>query len=279
MSPPIRFAVFGNPIAHSKSPIIHQLFAAQCGINLEYTREWAALDGFAAALMRFRDDGGSGCNVTVPFKEEAARLATRPSARVRLARAANTLWFTADAIHADNTDGVGLVRDLSQHGVNLRSARVLLLGAGGAARGVIAPLLDVGVATLVVANRSVEKALSLLDAHREYQQQHAPNASLSFRPLADSGFEYDVVINATSAGLADSTLPLDRRIFRPGIAAYDMVYGRETPFMTAAKAAGATVFDGLGMLVEQAAEAFFLWHGVRPQTPSVAAALARSQGT
>jgi shikimate dehydrogenase len=259
-----RYAVFGNPIAHSKSPLIHAEFARQTGQDLAYEAILAPLDDFAGALQAFRGRGGRGANVTVPFKEQAHALADRLSARAEAAGAVNTLTFGDGTVLGDNTDGVGLVNDLADNlGVALAGARVLLLGAGGAARGVVLPLLERGPARLLIANRTAAKARELAD---RFGCQ-----GCGFDELAEQSF--DLVINATSASLAGDAPPLPEGIYAPGALAYDMMYGRETPFMAAARAAGARVADGLGMLVEQAAEAFCVWRGVRPDTAPVIAML------
>lgn len=259
-----RYAVFGNPVSHSQSPRIHALFAAQTGQDMSYAALLAPLDGFAAAVRQFVEAGGRGANVTVPFKEEAFRLATALSPRAQAAGAVNTLSFAGDAMRGDNTDGAGLVRDLKSNlGFDPAGKRILLLGAGGAARGVILPLLEERPAGLFVANRTAAKAEALAVAFGM--------AGGGFEALA--GREFDLVINATSTGLSDSALPLPPRLFAPRALAYEMVYGRETPFMQQARAEGAQVADGLGMLVEQAAEAFLLWRGKRPATGPVLAAL------
>ena len=265
-----RYAVFGNPISHSQSPRIHALFAAQTGQAMSYEALLAPLDGFAASIQAFISAGGRGANVTVPFKEEAFRLATTLTPRAKAAGAVNTLSFADGAIHGDNTDGAGLVRDLTHNqGVDLAGKRLLLLGAGGAARGVILPLLEARPAALTLANRTEEKAFRL--ALEFAGKADALPEACGFEQLA--GQTFDVVINATSAGLSDTPLPLPPHLFAPHAVAYDMVYGRETPFMKQARTAGCRVADGLGMLVEQAAEAFFLWRGMRPQTGPVLAAL------
>ena len=256
-----RYAVIGHPIEHSKSPLIHAAFARQTGQDMEYGKVLAPLDGFAATVEALRAEDYRGCNVTVPFKLEAFTLSTELTSRAEDAGAVNTLMFDGARIFGDNTDGAGLVTDIvHNHTSPIAGARVLLLGAGGAARGVIRPLLEAGPASLTLANRSPEKALAL--------QAH-------FGALSVCGFEalsanqFDLVINATSAGLDDAALPISESIFAPGALAYDMMYGRQTPFMRLAAGAGARVADGLGMLVEQAAEAFYLWRGVRPDTASV----------
>ncbi len=259
-----RYAVFGNPIAHSKSPRIHAQFAAQTGQDLHYEAILAPLDGFAAAVRDFMAASGRGANVTVPFKEEAFRFAAELTPRARAAGAVNTLAFDGGTIRGDNTDGAGLVRDIETNlGRTLAGRRILLLGAGGAARGVILPLLEKRPATLFLANRTAEKAERLAAEFRI--------AGGGFESLA--GHAFDLVINATSAGLSDAVLPLPTSAFAPGSLAYEMLYGRDTPFMAQARAAGAQVADGLGMLVEQAAEAFYVWRGVRPDTAPVRSTL------
>ena len=276
-----RYAVFGNPIGHSKSPRIHSLFAAQTGQDISYQAILAAKDGFAAAVEAFLAAGegpAKGANVTVPFKEEAFRLATRRTPRAEAAGAVNTLTFDADAISGDNTDGAGLVRDLKHNlGCDPAGRRILLLGAGGAARGVILPLLLENPAELVIANRTEETAARLaLEFANSFTR--LPGCALSVKPDGTgfaglAGRQFDLVINATSAGLSGAVLPLPTSVFAPRCVAYEMVYGRATPFMQQAREAGARVTDGLGMLVEQAAEAFFIWRGVRPHTAPVLAAL------
>lgn len=275
-----RYAVFGNPIGHSKSPRIHALFAAQTGQDISYQAILAVKDGFAAAVSAFIAAGegpAKGANVTVPFKEEAFRLATRRTARAEAAGAVNTLSFEQDALIGDNTDGAGLVRDLKHNlGCDPGGRRILLLGAGGAARGVILPLLLERPAELLIANRTEETAARLaLEFARLPDCAGKPRPDgTGFANLA--GRQFDLVINATSAGLSGASLPLPPGVFGPRCVAYEMVYGRETAFMAQARAAGGRVADGLGMLVEQAAEAFFIWRGVRPRTAPVLAALQAS---
>ena len=273
-----RYAVFGNPIGHSKSPRIHALFAAQTGQDIDYRAILAAPDGFVAAVSAFIAAGegrARGANVTVPFKEEAFRLATRRSPRAEAAGAVNTLSFEDGVIAGDNTDGAGLVRDLKHNlGCDPAGRRILLLGAGGAARGVILPLLLENPAELVIANRTDQKAARL--AH---EFARLPGCAVTVKPAGIgfaglAGRQFDLVINATSTGLGGAVLPTPSSIFAPYSLAYEMVYGRDTPFMRQARAAGARVADGLGMLVEQAAEAFFIWRGVRPLTAPVLATLA-----
>ena len=260
-----RYAVFGHPIAHSKSPLIHAAFARQTGQDMAYEAILAPLDGFADSVATFVAAGGRGANVTVPFKEAAFKMAQCLSPRAERAGAVNTLSFTADGILGDNTDGAGLVADLTRNlHCALSAKRILLLGAGGAARGVIEPLLDQQPATLVIANRTLSRAEEL--------------ATLFGYGIRASTFEaadtpFDIVINATAASLAGELPPLSPRIFGKHTLAYDMMYGRDTPFLDFARAHGAATADGLGMLVEQAAEAFYLWRGVRPDTTPVIASL------
>lgn len=261
-----RYAVIGHPISHSKSPLIHQMFAAQTGQDIRYAAIESPLDGFAATIQRLREAGYKGCNVTVPFKFEAFNLATELSERARAAQAVNTLSFNGEVIRGDNTDGTGLVRDIAQNiGIQLENKQVLLLGAGGAAYGVAQPLLQAGV-RLTIENRTKEKAELL-----------AARLSAAKQMLVVVGYQdntpIDVIINATSSGLSDEMPTLPLITFAPNALAYDMMYGRETPFMRFAQAQKISFADGLGMLVEQAAESFYLWRGVRPATASVIAAL------
>jgi shikimate dehydrogenase len=304
-----KYAVIGNPVSHSKSPQIHKLFAQQTGQDISYEAILAPLDGFAATIERLRKDGYKGCSVTVPFKFEAFQAATQLSERAQAAKAVNTLKFDDHTIFGDNTDGVGLVRDIENNlGFPLKGLRVLLMGAGGATYGAVLPLLDAGV-ELSVVNRTLDKAQQLGKAF-------ATRGRIAVFGYADlDGKTFDCVINATSSGLSDEMPPLPRNdriplgplassppfakgevevpssvngetkvppfvkggpggIFAPGALAYDMMYGRETPFMKFAREQGAAIVsDGLGMLVEQAAESFFIWRGRRPDTAPVIAAL------
>ena len=264
------YCVFGNPIAHSKSPAIHAAFAAATGQDLVYEARLAAVDGFKQAISEFVAADGKGANVTVPFKEDAFRLTTRLSERAARAGAVNTLAFNGSEIFGDNTDGAGLVRDITHNlGFSLAGKRILLLGAGGASRGVIAPLLADKPASLVIANRSADKAVALAEAFSDIATVNGGNFAKT------EGKRFDLDINATSASLSGESLPLPPGIFVPGALAYDMMYGKgETPFLALAREQGAAQrADGLGMLVEQAAEAFFVWRGVRPATAQVLADL------
>ncbi len=263
---PKKYAVMGNPVAHSLSPRIHQLFAAQFGIRLEYSAIQVDPGGFAQAVDQFRANGGQGLNVTVPYKLEAFRLAQRLSERAQFAGAVNTLKFGTNEIFGDNTDGAGLVRDLSE---NLHCAlggrRVLVVGAGGAVRGVLGPLRATRPATLVIANRTVDKAHELAALFYDDAQVHGCGLAQL------TGEDFDIVINGTSSSLHDEVPALPPGLFAGGALAYDMMYrAQPTAFMQWAQAQGATrVVDGIGMLVEQAAESFLLWHGKRPETLSV----------
>jgi shikimate dehydrogenase len=255
------YAVIGNPIAQSKSPQIHAAFARQLDQDLRYEAMLAPREGFGAAVAAFRAKGGKGLNVTVPFKLEAFALATERTERAEEAGAVNTLKFDGATILGDNTDGGGLVRDLEDRlHFAVRGKRVLLMGAGGAARGVTLPLLREEPASLVIVNRTVEKALALARRFASFGNVRAA----AYPGLA--GQQFDLVINATSASLAGEVPPLPAGVFAPGALAYDMTYGNEpTCFLVYAGDQGAAhLADGLGMLVAQAAESFFVWRGVRP---------------
>lgn len=270
---PDRYAVIGNPVSHSKSPLIHAAFARDTGEDLVYEALLAPMDGFAVTVRQFMAEGGRGANVTVPFKQEAYRLASRRSARAEAAKAANLLAFDGEEIFADNTDGVGLVTDLQINlGFGISARRVLLLGAGGAARGCLLPLLSAGPAALVVANRHPEKA-SQLAAEFAALTCGVPLEGRGFDALA--GERFDLIINATAASLSDEAPRLPPGVYGEGSLAYDMMYGKgETPFLREARAGGAArVADGLGMLLEQAAESFLIWRGVRPATARLLAEL------
>jgi shikimate dehydrogenase len=265
-----RYAVFGHPVKHSKSPQIHAAFAAQTGQAMSYEAIEAPLDGFADTLRAFSAGGGRGGNVTVPFKEEAFHLADRCDDLATQAQAVNTLRVEPDGkLTGFNTDGVGLLRDLTQNlRVELRARRVLLIGAGGAAAGLVGPLLDAGVAELVIANRTAPRASALV-------ARFVGRGPIHVAPLSAPGDDFDLVLNATAAGLGGQAPAVPPGVFRSGAVAYDLVYGPAAQaFLGLARQAGVTAcHDGLGMLVEQAAEAFWLWRGVRPPTGPVIAAL------
>ena len=272
-----RYAVIGNPIAHSKSPQIHAMFAEQTGQDMSYEKLLAPIDGFLDTIEKFRSEGGRGANVTLPFKLEAYDLAKQLSPRARHARAANTLSFSDSQIQADNTDGVGLIRDITANlDFDPAGKRVLLMGAGGAARGVLLPMLEVRPAILVIANRTVDKALRLAQANQHYSD--ASQTVVSGHSYEDlSGQHFDLVINATSSSLSDTIPPLPDGLFAPGSLAYDMMYGKGlTAFLAFAEEQNAhRLADGLGMLVEQAAASFQIWRSVRPETQPVVSALRR----
>ncbi len=273
-----RYAVIGHPVAHSQSPRIHAMFAAQTGQDISYAKLLAPLDRFAESVKAFAAEGGRGANVTLPFKLEAYELAGEVSDRARHARAANTLSFSGGQISADNTDGIGLVRDIENNlDFALKGKRTLLMGAGGAARGVLLPLLQAGPARLIIANRTVERAIQLACSIRDQAAAvHTEVSACGFDALAGQRFE--LVINATSSSLSDELPPLPDELFAEGALAYDMVYGKGlTSFLAYAEARNAQrLADGLGMLVEQAAESFLIWRGVRPDTQPVMLALRNS---
>jgi shikimate dehydrogenase len=267
-----RYAVFGHPVAHSLSPRIHAAFARQTGIDLSYLPIDAAPEAFAAALESFAAQGGAGANITLPLKESAFALCQHTTERARRAGAANTLTRRDGHWHGDNTDGVGLVRDLTgRHGLDLRARRTLLLGAGGAARGVATALLDAGVEELIIVNRTPERADALADALGEPERAH----SRYWESLRDEG-DFELIINATSAGrVGGDDLHLSFTLTNSRTLAVDLSYGEAAiPFLSWARAAGCrSVVDGLGMLVEQAAESFEVWHQLRPDTDAVYASL------
>ena len=267
-----RYAVVGHPVEHSQSPFIHAAFAQATGQALVYERLLAPLDGFAATLARFAAEGGRGCNVTVPFKAEACALAARASPRAARARAANTLRREGDGWYADNTDGIGLVRDLERNaGFAIAGRRVLLVGAGGAAAGVLGALLEARPAAVTLVNRTPQRAQALAASHAGFAA--GQGVALAARPI-DAAGAHDLVLNATASSLQGAPVPVAAGVLAPGALAVDLMYGRAArPFLDWALAHGATPRDGLGMLVEQAAESFFVWRGVRPETAPVLAAL------
>jgi len=267
------YAVVGHPINHSKSPRIHSLFASQTGEPVEYTAVQAPLDDFVGAVRQFFEGGGKGLNVTVPFKEQAWALAECRAERAEKAGAANTLYRNSEGqLVADNTDGHGLVRDLlANHSVQLKGARILVLGAGGAVRGVLGPLLEQQPASLTIANRTVAKAEALVTLFAD----EAGAATLNACGFEEPDQPFDVIINGTSASLQGDLPPLCTNVIAAGTVVYDMMYSLQTTtFNQWALHNGAVrVFDGLGMLVEQAAESFRVWRGVRPETAPVIEAL------
>ncbi|MEC5215780.1 shikimate dehydrogenase [Actimicrobium sp. GrIS 1.19] len=264
MGAPDRYVVIGNPVAHSRSPQIHAAFAAQTGQAMTYERLLLPLDGFAAGVHALIASGARGANVTLPFKLDAHAMATTLSERAGAAGAVNTLQFDGARIYGDNTDGVGLVTDIMANaGVALRDKRILLLGAGGAARGALLPLLEQRPAQLIIANRSADRAFALAAQFARFDALEAAEYAALKGP-------FDVIINATAASLTDVLPPVPAQAFRSGTLAYDMMYAAQpTVFLRFAAQLGAATRDGLGMLVEQAAEAFHLWRGVRPLTAPV----------
>ena len=274
-----RYCVMGHPVEHSRSPWIHARFAELTGQSLSYERRLVPLDGFAHALADFAAAGGRGCNITVPFKLEAAQQATQRSERVQLAGAANTLSFVDGAVVADNTDGLGLVADITRNaGFGLAGRDVLLVGAGGAAAGALGPLLAAGPRRVVVANRTLARAQALVQSHAALAvlQKTELSALTPYDLEANLTLKasFDIVINASASSLAGDTVPVPASVLRPGSLAYDMMYGPAAQgFLDWATAHGAQARDGLGMLVEQAAEAFAIWRGVRPPGAQVLAEL------
>lgn len=260
-----QFAVIGHPIEHSKSPLIHQMFAEQTAQTINYTKVLAPLDGFQATVASLIAQGLKGANVTVPFKFEAFAMCDHASPQAAICGAVNTLVFTKDGIIGHNTDGDGLVRDITvNHQQIIQHKRVLLLGAGGAAEGVVLPILNQSPASLVIANRTISKADNIL---RKYPQHQAQLEACTFADLFNQTF--DIIINATSTGLSDTALPIPDTVFSHHCLAYDMMYGKQTPFMQQAKSQGANIADGLGMLIEQAAIAFEIWQHKKPNTHAV----------
>ena len=268
-----RYAVIGHPVAHSRSPFIHARFAQSTGDAIDYGRLLAPLDGFAATVRDFAAGGGRGCNVTVPFKLEVPVLAARCSDRVARAGAANFLRFDAEGWFCDNTDGIGLVRDIEVNaGRPLAGKRVLLVGAGGGAAGSLGPLIEARPAEVVVANRTEERADDLVERHRDLAR--TGGVTLAAAPLDDCGRGYDIVINASASSLQRAAVPVAAEVLGPGALALDMMYGiAAEPFLAWAADHGAAARDGLGMLVEQAADSFLFWRGVRPDTALVLEAL------
>jgi shikimate dehydrogenase len=268
-----RYAVIGNPIEQSKSPLIHTAFAQVTGQAIEYTKLLAPLDGFAAAVDGFRASGGRGMNVTAPFKLDAFAYATDLAPSAQMAGAVNALKFEGDRVYAENFDGLGLVRDLVHNlACPLKGKRVLILGAGGATRGALLPLLAELPSELVIVNRTVAKAQELAALGQQHQTAQMTVLGLGYHAVQGA---FDVVLNASSSSLTDELPPLPVGVFAPGCLAYDLTYGKGlTPFLKLAQQAGVThMADGVGMLAEQAAEAFAWWRGLRPETGEVIAAL------
>ena len=254
-----QFAVIGNPIEQSRSPELHHAFAAKTGIDLQYSKRLAPLDGFDASVQEFFAHGGCGMNVTVPFKEQAFAQCQVLTERAKMAKAVNTLWMQDGKLYGDNTDGQGLVDAIHALGWSLAQSRILILGAGGATRGVIYPLVQAGAKKIVIANRTLARAEQLVADLQPYVSE----AELSATALSDLAGEYDLVINATSASLTGDALILPEQLkFQH---AYEMAYGKPSTFLDQAKARGVPTSEGFGMLVGQAIEAFSIWNGVKPE--------------
>ena len=263
------FAVIGNPIHHSLSPQIHAAFAKETGLHIEYEAILSPLDEFKNTIHQLIAQKLSGANVTLPFKKEAYELASQHSNQAKIAEAVNTLEFKENEIIGHNTDGIGLVRDLEQNlNIDLKSKKVLLIGAGGAAEGVIYSILEKKPSELILTNRTIEKTNVIQNKMDEHAKSFDVNLNvIEITKLSHQYF--DVIINATSTGLNNAELGIDHKVFHEGSLAYEMVYGKETSYIREAKSQGSKTSDGLGMLVEQAAEAFFIWHHIKPQTKSV----------
>ena len=267
------FAVIGNPIHHSLSPQIHAAFAKENGLDIDYESVLSPLDQFKNTMHQLIQQKFTGANVTLPFKKEAYQLATTHSGHARIAEAVNTLEFKEDEIIGHNTDGIGLVRDLEQNlDTHLKNKKILLIGAGGAAEGVIYSMLEKKPSELTLTNRTIEKSNVIqnkMDVHAK-----SFNVNLNVTEITKCPHQYfDVIINATSASLINAELHMDPKVFHVGSLAYDMMYGKETSYIREARSQRSKTSDGLGMLVEQAAEAFFIWHHIKPQTKSVIASL------
>jgi shikimate dehydrogenase len=263
------FAVIGNPIHHSLSPQIHAAFAKENGLDIDYEAVLSPLDQFKNTMHQLIQQKFTGANVTLPFKKEAYQLATTHSGHARIAEAVNTLEFKEDEIIGHNTDGIGLVRDLEQNlDTHLKNKKILLIGAGGAAEGVIYSMLEKKPSELTLTNRTIEKSNVIqnkMDVHAK-----SFNVNLNVTEITKCPHQYfDVIINATSASLINAELHMDPKVFHEGCLAYDMMYGKETSYIREAISQGSKTSDGLGMLVEQAAEAFFIWHHIQPTTKSV----------
>ena len=263
------FAVIGNPIHHSLSPQIHAAFAKEAGLLIDYEAVLSPLDQFKQTVRTLITKKLNGANVTLPFKKEAYELANSHSNHAKIAEAINTLEFKQDEIIGHNTDGVGLVRDLEQNlHVNLNSKKILLIGAGGAAEGVIYSILEKKPTELTLTNRTIEKSNMIQNKMNEYAESF--DVSLNVVEIVKLPHHYfDVIINATSASLSDGDLNIDNKVFHEDSLAYDMMYGKETNFIKQARSQASQTSDGIGMLVEQAAEAFYIWHHIKPQTNNI----------
>jgi len=263
------FAVIGNPIHHSLSPQIHAAFAKEAGLHIAYEAILSPLDAFKKTINKLIEQKLSGANITLPFKKEAYELASSHSNHAKIAEAVNTFEFKEGEIIGHNTDGMGLVRDLEQNlDIDLKNKKILLIGAGGAAEGVIYSILEKKLKELTLTNRTIEKSIKIKNKMNEYAESF--DVSLNVIETAKLSHQYfDVIINATSVSLNDANLDVDDKVFHEGSLAYDMMYGKETNFIKQAKSQASKASDGLGMLVEQAAEAFYIWHHIKPQTKTV----------
>jgi len=263
------FAVIGNPIHHSLSPQIHRAFAKEAGLDIDYEAVLSPIDEFKNTIHKLIAKKLSGANVTLPFKKEGYQLVTSHSNHAKIAQAVNTLEFKEDEIIGHNTDGIGLVRDLEQNlHIDLKSKKILLIGAGGAAEGAIYSILEKKPSELTLTNRTIEKSNVIqnkMDVHAK-----SFDVNLNVIEIAKCPLQYfDLIINATSTSLNNADLDLNHKVFHEGSLAYDMMYGKDSSFIREAQSQGSKTSDGLGMLVEQAAEAFFIWHQIKPQTKSV----------
>ncbi|HUR87636.1 MAG TPA: shikimate dehydrogenase [Ramlibacter sp.] len=267
------YCVMGNPVEHSKSPWIHARFAQLAGQDLRYEKRLVPVGGFVEAVNAFRAEGGRGCNVTVPFKFESPALATRLTPRAQLAQASNTMRFDGDEILGDNTDGIGLVSDIERNaGVEIRGCDVLVVGAGGAASGVLGPFIEAKPRRVVVANRTADKARALIERHASLSAAHG--VGLASCEITAIPGNFDIVVNATAASMSGAGVPFAASVLKPKALAIDMMYGPAAAgFVAWAQEHGAVARDGLGMLVEQAAEAFLVWRGIRPPSVAVLAEL------
>ena len=263
------FAVIGNPIHHSLSPQIHSVFAKEAGLHIDYEAVISPLDEFKNTIHKLILQKLSGVNVTLPFKKEAYELASQHSNHARIAEAVNTLEFKDDQIIGHNTDGIGLVRDLEQNlNVDLKSKKILLIGAGGAAEGVIFSMLEKNPSELTLTNRTIKKSYVIQDKMDVHAKSFDVNLNVIEIAKLPSQY-FDLIINATSTSLNNAELSMDHKVFHKSSLAYDMMYGKETSFIREAQSQGSKTSDGLGMLVEQAAEAFFIWHHIKPKTKSL----------
>ncbi|RKG40381.1 shikimate dehydrogenase [Acinetobacter rongchengensis] len=253
-----QFAVIGNPIEHSRSPELHHAFAAKTGVDLNYVKRLAPLDGFESSVKAFFEQNGLGMNVTVPFKEQAFALCQQLTERAKIAKAVNTLWMENGVLHGDNTDGQGLVDAIKALDWDLKQSKILIIGAGGATRGVIYPLVKAGAEKIVIANRTLARAEQLLNDLKTA----VPEAELAVCGLDALEGQFDIVINATSASLTGDALILPEQLHFKH--AYEMAYGKPSSFLDQAKARGVPTSEGFGMLVGQAIEAFYIWNGIRP---------------